>query len=108
MKPFLPNPLSLPPAPQAAPPTSNAATTPKASSLFIHPHSRDYSGSTEIAIPSPALGRPRAASLAFGSMKNPGMTAIGTWSGGRFMHFGEEIAEERLIDLLRPGAGSTP
>jgi len=36
---------------------------------------------------------------------DPGRTAIGTWSGGRFMHFGEPIAEERLIDLLRPGRG---
>ncbi len=38
-------------------------------------------------------------------MKAPGEIAIGTWSGGRFMHFGEEIAEERLVDLLRPGRG---
>jgi len=36
-------------------------------------------------------------------MKDPGRTALGTWSGGRFMHFGEEIAEERLEALLRPG-----
>ena len=35
----------------------------------------------------------------------PTRTAIGTWSGGRFMHFGEPLAEERLIDLLRPGNG---
>ena len=38
-------------------------------------------------------------------MKAPGRTAVGTWSGGRFMHFGEEIAEQRLLELLRPGAG---
>ena len=38
-------------------------------------------------------------------MKNPGSTAIGTWSGGRFMHFGEEIAEQRLVDQMRPGGG---
>ena len=31
--------------------------------------------------------------------------AIGTWSGGRFMHFGEELEEERLEALLRPGHG---
>jgi aryl-alcohol dehydrogenase-like predicted oxidoreductase len=36
---------------------------------------------------------------------DPGETAIGTWSGGRFMHFGEPIDDERLIALLRPGAG---
>jgi len=35
----------------------------------------------------------------------PGRTAIGTWSGGRFLHFGEPIAEQRLVELLRPGGG---
>jgi aryl-alcohol dehydrogenase-like predicted oxidoreductase len=35
----------------------------------------------------------------------PGRSAIGTWSGGRFLHFGEKIAEERLVSLLRPGDG---
>jgi len=35
----------------------------------------------------------------------PGRTAIGTWSGGRFLHFGEPIEEERLEALLRPGGG---
>jgi len=35
----------------------------------------------------------------------PGRTAIGTWSGGRFLHFGEAISEERLVALLRPGKG---
>src|SRR3954452_7115845 len=38
-------------------------------------------------------------------MPKPGRTAIGTWSGGRFMHFGEPIDDERLISLLRPGGG---
>ena len=38
-------------------------------------------------------------------MREPGRTAIGTWSGGRFLHFGEKIEEERLISLLRPGGG---
>jgi aryl-alcohol dehydrogenase-like predicted oxidoreductase len=36
---------------------------------------------------------------------DPGRTAIGTWSGGRFMHFGEPISERRLEALLRPGGG---
>ena len=36
---------------------------------------------------------------------DPGTAAIGTWSGGRFMHFGEELSEERLKTLLRPGDG---
>ncbi len=38
-------------------------------------------------------------------MPEPGRTAIGTWSGGRFLHFGEAIDEQRLQALLRPGAG---
>jgi aryl-alcohol dehydrogenase-like predicted oxidoreductase len=36
---------------------------------------------------------------------DPTTTAIGTWSGGRFMHFGEPLEDERLTALLRPGAG---
>ena len=28
--------------------------------------------------------------------------AIGTWSGGRFMHFGQPLDDERLVALLRP------
>lgn len=35
-------------------------------------------------------------------MSEPGRSAIGTWSGGRFLHFGEAIEEERLLSLLRP------
>ena len=35
-------------------------------------------------------------------MRTPGTTAIGTWSGGRFLHFGEAIDEERLVALLEP------
>jgi aryl-alcohol dehydrogenase-like predicted oxidoreductase len=36
-------------------------------------------------------------------VSEPGRSAIGTWSGGRFLHFGEAIEEERLVSLLRPG-----
>jgi aryl-alcohol dehydrogenase-like predicted oxidoreductase len=36
---------------------------------------------------------------------DPTRTAIGTWSGGRFMHFGEPLDEDRLCALLRPGEG---
>src|SRR6185312_6776102 len=36
---------------------------------------------------------------------DPTRTAIGTWSGGRFMHFGEPLGEERLTALLAPGGG---
>jgi len=38
-------------------------------------------------------------------VKEPGRAAIGTWSGGRFLRFGEAITEERLEALLRPGGG---
>jgi aryl-alcohol dehydrogenase-like predicted oxidoreductase len=34
--------------------------------------------------------------------REPGTAALGAWSGGRFMRFGETIAPERLVDLLRP------
>jgi aryl-alcohol dehydrogenase-like predicted oxidoreductase len=38
-------------------------------------------------------------------VREPGRAAIGTWSGGRFLHFGEAIEEERLEALLRPAGG---
>ena len=38
-------------------------------------------------------------------MRQPSHTAIGTWSGGRYLHFGEAIDEPRLEALLRPGDG---
>jgi aryl-alcohol dehydrogenase-like predicted oxidoreductase len=38
-------------------------------------------------------------------VREPGCSAIGTWSGGRFLHFGEAIDEDRLAALLRPGDG---
>ena len=38
-------------------------------------------------------------------MRRPSHTAIGTWSGGRYLHFGEPISEQRLEALLRPGGG---
>jgi aryl-alcohol dehydrogenase-like predicted oxidoreductase len=38
-------------------------------------------------------------------MRDPGLTALGTWSGGVFMHFGEDIGDERLTRVLRPGDG---
>jgi aryl-alcohol dehydrogenase-like predicted oxidoreductase len=36
---------------------------------------------------------------------DPTTSAIGTWSGGRFMHFGQPLEDERLTALLRPGDG---
>jgi aryl-alcohol dehydrogenase-like predicted oxidoreductase len=35
-------------------------------------------------------------------MPAPGTVATGTWSGGRFMRFGEAVGEDRLEELLRP------
>jgi aryl-alcohol dehydrogenase-like predicted oxidoreductase len=33
---------------------------------------------------------------------DPGRTAVGTWSGGRFLHFGEALDDERFVSLIRP------
>ena len=38
-------------------------------------------------------------------MSEPGQKAIGSWSGGRYLRFGEAIEPERLERLLRPGDG---
>ena len=38
-------------------------------------------------------------------MSEPGRAALGAWSGGRFLRFGETIDEQRLEALLRPDAG---
>ncbi|MGH2839773.1 MAG: aldo/keto reductase [Solirubrobacteraceae bacterium] len=38
-------------------------------------------------------------------MREPSHVAVGTWSGGRYLHFGEAISEPRLEALLRPGDG---
>jgi aryl-alcohol dehydrogenase-like predicted oxidoreductase len=38
-------------------------------------------------------------------LSEPGRSAIGTWSGGRFLRYGETIDEDRLVSLLRPGGG---
>jgi len=37
-------------------------------------------------------------------VSEPGRAALGAWSGGRFLRFGETIDEERLEALLRPDA----
>jgi aryl-alcohol dehydrogenase-like predicted oxidoreductase len=44
-------------------------------------------------------------SLAFRPVPEPGQKAIGSWSGGRYLRFGEAIEQERLEALLRPGDG---
>ena len=33
---------------------------------------------------------------------DPGPVAIGTWSGGRFMHFGEPLDDQRYLALITP------
>jgi len=33
---------------------------------------------------------------------DPGPTAVGTWSGGRFMRFGEPLDDERFLALITP------
>jgi len=38
-------------------------------------------------------------------VSEPGRSAIGTWSGGRYLHYGETIEEDRLAALLRPAEG---
>jgi len=38
-------------------------------------------------------------------MTEVGRVAIGTWSGGRFLRFGEAVSEEKLQALLEPGGG---
>lgn len=37
-------------------------------------------------------------------MSDLGHTALGSWSGGRHMHFGVPVDEDRLVALLRPDA----
>ncbi|HWD76690.1 MAG TPA: aldo/keto reductase [Solirubrobacteraceae bacterium] len=36
------------------------------------------------------------------SHRDPGRVAIGTWSGGRFMHFGEALDDDRFLALISP------
>jgi aryl-alcohol dehydrogenase-like predicted oxidoreductase len=38
-------------------------------------------------------------------MREPGAKAIGSWSGGRYLRFGEAVDAARLQGLLRPGRG---
>src|SRR5690348_4215970 len=33
---------------------------------------------------------------------DPGPVAVGTWSGGRFMRFGEPLDDERFLALISP------
>jgi aryl-alcohol dehydrogenase-like predicted oxidoreductase len=37
-----------------------------------------------------------------GTHTDPGPAAVGTWGGGRFMHFGEPIDDDRFLALITP------
>ena len=55
---------------------------------------------------APALTRPAGLYARIMSSSHlpidPGPVAVGTWSGGRFMHFGEPIDDERFLRLITP------
>ena len=74
-------------------------------------HQRNEAGCPRenVSPPHPCIGRAyrqsRRGELASSTMTELGTTAIGTWSGGRYLHFGEAISDERLESLLRPGDG---
>src|SRR5881275_1799131 len=48
--------------------------------------------------PLPTLNHVPASSAAI----DPGPVAVGTWSGGRFMRFGEPLDDERFLALIAP------
>src|SRR5947208_462451 len=74
----------------------------------IAPPADDKSDSgVSFAIPDSAVnfaGRTAAdhSPVEFRVVLEPTHTAVGTWSGGRFMHFGEALDDERMARLLRP------
>src|ERR1700704_5167289 len=41
-------------------------------------------------------------------MSAPGHTALGAWSGGRYMHFGEALDDDPFVRLLRPDEAIHP
>ena len=51
---------------------------------------------------APARSAPAGRSVPTLRCMSLGPVAVGTWSGGRFMRFGEPIEDDRLIDLLTP------
>jgi aryl-alcohol dehydrogenase-like predicted oxidoreductase len=59
-----------------------------------------------VSAPRRATTTTRAtAAIPIAATTPPSNKAIGTWSGGRYLRFGEEIEPERLEALLRPGDG---
>jgi aryl-alcohol dehydrogenase-like predicted oxidoreductase len=48
-------------------------------------------------------GRPKLVAMpAPPTPTDPGLAAVGTWSGGRFMRFGEAIDDQRFLSLIAP------
>ncbi len=68
----------------------------------MHLQSRGLTARRSGARPEAALAR---ATRTLQPMRAPSHTAVGTWSGGRYLHFGEAIDEPRLEALLTPGGG---
>src|SRR3712207_9278390 len=65
---------------------------------------------TMSATPSPAHGAMLSSSMPWtvsGAYSDSMLwhAALGAWSGGRFMGFGEAISEDRFAALLRPDEG---
>ena len=60
---------------------------------------------TRARAPGGCAARAHGAGDIVSARMDPTITAIGTWSGGRFMHFGEALDDEHLIALLAPGDG---
>ena len=52
----------------------------------------------------PGAGAAASELTDFDPMSAPGHTALGAWSGGRYMHFGEPLDDDRFVRLLRPDA----
>src|SRR3954454_21123841 len=48
------------------------------------------------------IGCGRLRGVDFLRMPDPSHTALGAWGGGRYLHFGEPLDDDRLIALLRP------
>ncbi len=76
---------------------------------FLHTEKRLYLPKMPETSPGTARapgpgGSERAGWRSLCPMAQPTQTALGAWSGGRFMHFGEQVDDERLLALLTPDA----
>jgi aryl-alcohol dehydrogenase-like predicted oxidoreductase len=48
---------------------------------------------------------PKSHAASFRGVTQLGLSALGTWSGGRYMRFGEALADDRFEELIQPGRG---